>query len=24
MRVDVDSRVEDDRHRARYLFLDQF
>ncbi|HEX8116279.1 MAG TPA: carboxylesterase family protein, partial [Pyrinomonadaceae bacterium] len=24
MRIDVDSRVEDDRHRARYLFLDQF
>jgi para-nitrobenzyl esterase len=24
MRVAVDSRVEDDRHRARYLFLDQF
>src|SRR5215207_3519745 len=24
MRVAVDSRAEDDRHRARYLFLDQF
>jgi para-nitrobenzyl esterase len=24
MRLAVDSRVEDDRHRARYLFLDQF
>ncbi|MBV9927935.1 MAG: carboxylesterase family protein [Acidobacteria bacterium] len=24
MRLDVDSRVEDDKHRARYLFLDQF
>ncbi|MFL6253873.1 MAG: carboxylesterase family protein, partial [Pyrinomonadaceae bacterium] len=24
MRLDVDSRVEDDRHRARYLFLDRF
>ncbi|MFL6333233.1 MAG: carboxylesterase/lipase family protein [Pyrinomonadaceae bacterium] len=24
MRLDVDSRVEDDRHRARYLFLEQF
>ena len=24
MRIAVDSRVEDDRHRARYLFLDQF
>lgn len=24
MRLDVDARVEDDRHRARYLFLDQF
>jgi para-nitrobenzyl esterase len=24
MRLAVDARVEDDRHRARYLFLDQF
>lgn len=24
MRLAVDSRVEDDRHRARYLFLEQF
>jgi para-nitrobenzyl esterase len=24
MRLAVDSRVEDDKHRARYLFLDQF
>lgn len=24
MRVAVDTRVEDDKHRARYLFLDQF
>ena len=24
MRLAVDSRVEDDRHKARYLFLDQF
>jgi para-nitrobenzyl esterase len=24
MRLDVDTRVEDERHRARYLFLDQF
>ena len=24
MRLAADSRVEDDRHRARYLFLDQF
>jgi para-nitrobenzyl esterase len=23
MRIDVDSRVEADKHRARYLFLDQ-
>ncbi|HEY9283279.1 MAG TPA: carboxylesterase family protein, partial [Pyrinomonadaceae bacterium] len=24
MRLDVESRAEPDRHRARYLFLDQF
>jgi para-nitrobenzyl esterase len=23
MRIDVDSRVEADKHKARYLFLDQ-